>query len=86
MLRVNAVHRQDNDAFRRSSDHERGDAASAALLQDALPDLQHHVHRRSARLGGAVGGGEETATSTLPVMGCESKVVLAIAETSTFAH
>ena len=36
----------------------------------------------------AAGGvsGEETATSMLPVMGCENKVVLAIAEISNLAH
>ena len=83
VFRVDRVHHQDDDVIRRTG--KRDDAAGAALppSQDVPPNVNN------AFIGGLLTGGtggEETAKLMLPVMGCENKVVLAIAETSDLGH
>ena len=79
VLRVGGVHHQDDDVVLHTG--ERDDPAGAAFppSQDIPPNVNNAFI--GGLLTGGEGGKEETPKSMLPVMDCENKVVLAIAET-----
>ena len=85
MLRVDVVYHQDDEVVRRASSTTTQEVPRFLEVYRGISNSTFIGDPLGDGVGGAVGG-EKTAQSTLLVIDCENKVVLAFVEISNPAH